>query len=53
MKLIHPHYLYSADIQDAVPVAGMAKYREGGYKMKVEVQLGNGERLVAYEGTIA
>ena len=54
VKLIHPHYLYSAELQDISPLSGLAQYQKaGGHTIKVEVQLGNGEKLVAYEGTLA
>ena len=49
-----PHYRYSMELQDVIPVAALARYQTaGGHRIKVEVFLGNGETVLAYEGALA
>ncbi|MBR2615293.1 MAG: hypothetical protein IKC69_01280 [Clostridia bacterium] len=54
MKTVHPHYHYTVDLSEAIPVAGLEPYRQSeGCTIRVEAFLGNGECLLAYEAPLA
>ncbi|MBR2615295.1 MAG: hypothetical protein IKC69_01290 [Clostridia bacterium] len=50
----HPHYTRKAMLEDCIPLKGIEQYQKaGGHTIKIEAQLGNGSRLVVYEGMLA
>ncbi|MBR3837584.1 MAG: hypothetical protein IKJ74_05485 [Clostridia bacterium] len=46
------HYSRKAALKDHLPKAYLWQYRDKGYTVSIEVQLGNGELLTAYTGTL-